>query len=45
MIEITGKKAGAWLKDMQHQMVLAVLKKEMKNDKESLIEFLNKNIK
>lgn len=44
MMMITGKKAGAWLKDMQHQMVLKVLKKELKNDKESLTAFLNENI-
>lgn len=45
MIEITGKKAGAWLKDIQQEMVLKILKKELKNDKDVLKAYLIKHIK
>ena len=45
MMAITEKKAGAWLKDMQHKMVLAVLRNQLKNDKESLTAFLKEHIK
>jgi tRNA nucleotidyltransferase (CCA-adding enzyme) len=45
MMDITGKKAGAWLKDMQYQMVLAILNKEIINDQEVLKDYLIKHMK
>jgi tRNA nucleotidyltransferase (CCA-adding enzyme) len=45
MIELTGKKAGAWLKDIQQEMVLKILKKELKNDKDVLKTYLIEHIK
>ncbi|MFA5470584.1 MAG: CCA tRNA nucleotidyltransferase [Acholeplasmataceae bacterium] len=45
MIEITGKKAGAWLKDIQQEMVLKVLNKELKNEKDVLVTYLIEHIK
>ena len=45
MMSLTGKKAGAWLKDIQQEMVLKVLKNELKNDKEILKTYLIEHIK
>lgn len=40
MIEITGKKAGAWVKLMQKRMVIEVLEHHLKNDYETLKTFM-----
>ncbi len=45
MMSITDKKAGAWLKDIQQQMVLKILKKELKNDKDVLMAYLKEHTK
>jgi len=45
MMEITNKKAGAWLKEMQNQMVLAILNKEIENNQEALRAYLIKHMK
>ncbi len=45
MMDITGRKAGAWLKEMQHKMVLAILNETLENDKESLKAFLINEMK
>ncbi|MFA6801802.1 MAG: hypothetical protein WCR19_06800, partial [Acholeplasmataceae bacterium] len=40
MMLITGKKAGAWLREVQQKMVFAIINNEVKNDQESLKTFL-----
>lgn len=45
MMAITDKKAGAWLKEVQQAMVLAILKNELKNDQEELKQFLINHMK
>ncbi len=45
MIEITGKKAGAWLKEIQQKMVLGILSEALQNDKETLKAFLVNEMK
>ncbi len=40
MIEITGKKAGAWVKQIQKQMVIEVLEHHLKNEYEVLKTYL-----
>lgn len=45
MITLTKKKAGAWVKDIQQQMILKILKNELKNDKKSLTTFLMEQMK
>jgi len=45
MIEITGKKAGSWVKQMQTEMVKAILQGTLKNEKEDLEVYLHDHIK
>ncbi len=45
MIEMTGKKAGSWVKQMQTDMVNAILKGTLKNDKQELEAYLLAHIK
>jgi len=45
MMEIANKKAGAWLKEMQQQMVMAILNKELENDKEVLKQYFISQMK
>jgi len=40
MMKITQKKSGAWLKEVQQSMVLAILSKNLKNNKSDLEQFL-----
>lgn len=40
MIKMTGKKQGAWLKEVQQQMVINILNKTLKNNKEDLKTYL-----
>jgi len=40
MIAITGKKAGAWVKQLQTEMVIEVLNKRLNNDKDELISYV-----
>lgn len=40
MIEITGKKAGAWVKQLQKQMVIEVLEHGLSNDYETLKAYM-----
>ena len=45
MMAIADKKAGAWLKEMQHKMVLAILNKEIKNEEDVLKAYFIENMK
>lgn len=45
MITLTNKKAGAWVKQMQTEMVIEVLNKRLKNEKNVLEEYLLSHIK
>ena len=45
MIELSGKKAGAWVKEMQTQMVIEIIHHRLKNEKEALIDFMKKRLK
>jgi len=45
IMQITGKKAGAWLKDIQQEMVLKILKNELKNDKDMLKSYIIEHVK
>lgn len=40
MIEITGKKAGAWVKQLQKQMVMEILEHKLKNDYDVLKTYM-----
>jgi tRNA nucleotidyltransferase (CCA-adding enzyme) len=42
MITLSGKKAGAWVKDLQKEMVIEVINHRLKNEKEALVEFAKK---
>ena len=43
MISITGKKAGAWVKKLQTEMVIEVLNKRLRNDKDALTDYVMKH--
>jgi len=45
MIQMTGKKAGAWVKEIQTEMVIEIINHRLKNEKEALISYLNKRFK
>jgi tRNA nucleotidyltransferase (CCA-adding enzyme) len=45
MIQITGKKAGAWVKEIQTEMVIEIINHRLKNEKEALISYLIKRFK
>lgn len=45
MIELANKKAGAWVKIMQKEMVIEILQGRLKNDKKELENYLLSNIK
>lgn len=44
MMDLLNKKAGAWLKEMQNKMVLAILHGQLDNNKEDLKDFLLKEM-
>lgn len=44
MMDMLNKKAGAWLKEIQHKMVLAILNGQLENNKEDLKDFLLKEM-
>lgn len=44
LMRLTGKKAGAWLKDIQKEMVLAILAGRLENEKEALERFVHERI-
>jgi tRNA nucleotidyltransferase (CCA-adding enzyme) len=44
MMKITNKKPGAWLKEIQQAMVIAILEKKVKNDKNALIDYFNQHV-
>lgn len=44
MIQLVNKKAGAWVKNLQHEMVNEVLNKRLKNEKEALKEYVLRSI-
>jgi tRNA nucleotidyltransferase (CCA-adding enzyme) len=43
MMKLNNKKPGAWLREMQQAMVIAILEKKVRNDKNALIEFFNQH--
>jgi len=45
MIKLTNKKAGAWVTNIQKQMVLEILNKNLKNEKQALENYLLKHVK
>ncbi len=45
LMRLTGKKAGAWLKEIQKEMVLAILNGRLENKKEALEQFVLERIK
>jgi tRNA nucleotidyltransferase (CCA-adding enzyme) len=45
MIALTQKKAGAWVKNIQTDMVIKVLRGELKNDKNELEAYLLAQVK
>ena len=44
LILLSGKKAGAWVKQIQTEMVIEVLNNRLKNEKEALIAFAKKRL-
>ncbi|MBE0700264.1 MAG: CCA tRNA nucleotidyltransferase [Acholeplasmataceae bacterium] len=44
ILKLTDKKAGAWLKNLQREMVLAVINKEVENEKNALTAFVLKRL-
>jgi len=45
MMSITSKKAGAWIKQLQTEMVEKVLLKQLINDKDALIDYVKVHVK
>ena len=45
ILKLTDKKAGAWLKNLQKEMVIEVLNRRLKNDKEVLEAYVLQNLK
>jgi tRNA nucleotidyltransferase (CCA-adding enzyme) len=44
LIALSGKKAGAWVKDLQKEMVIEVINHRLKNEKEALTLFATKRL-
>lgn len=45
MVRLANKKAGAWIHNTQQKMIEAILKQELKNEEEALIDFLMEEIR
>jgi tRNA nucleotidyltransferase (CCA-adding enzyme) len=45
ILKLTDKKAGAWLKNLQKEMVIEVLNRRLKNNKEDLEAYVLQNLK
>lgn len=45
LIALSGKKAGAWVSELQREMVIEVINQRLKNEKEALILYANMRLK